>query len=447
MEYATKPSSRSSSNVSEIVLKLAKVCRFRSIGVFSTENPNHHQYPKNNDSNNNASFTENSSDVTEEAECQDEKVHPQLAEILSETSECANVDMLKLFDAISAIKSAYVRLQEAHIPYDAEKIKAADELVVAQFQALCKIKRSYKEKQFEEANAVSVCSALLLAEIQVHERLLKKLKSQIKVKDAQILNLQQEFQDLDLKNRKFVQEFRQRERENVKVLNMSSFEEIVKAASKGIHDFAKPLIGLLKASGWDLDKAADSIEDSVLYCKRSHKKYIFEAYVARRMFYGNSNQFYNVDGILNFDDPIDSLIREPDSSFAKFCRTKYLLVVHPKMEASFFGNLDHRMFVSSGRHPRTPFYQAFVKMARWIWVLQGIAASFNPKAEMFGVKRGSKFSDVYMDCVDDPKEDMVVFDEGRAKLKVEFMVMPGFRFGNTLVRSLVYLSKMRSSDS
>ncbi|KAA8543668.1 hypothetical protein F0562_021586 [Nyssa sinensis] len=448
MEYASKPHTKPSSNISEIVSKITKVCRFRSIGVLSSENPNHHHHPNtNNNNSNNSLLAEDSSDATEEAECNGEKVYPQPAEkIQTKPIACSNVEILKLFDSISALKLAYVRLQEAHLPYDPEKLEAANELVVSQLQALCKIKRAYKEKQFKEANSMSACSALLLAEIQVHEELLEGLKSQIKVKDTEILGLQQALQDLDLKNGKLVEECRQTERENVKVMNISSIEDIVKAASKAIHDFAKPLISLMKASGWDLDRAANSIEDSVVYSKRSHKKYAFEAYIARRMFHGISLQCYDVDRVLGLDDPVDALIGDPDSSFAKFCRSKYLLVVHPKMEASFFGNLDHRMFVTSGRHPRTPFYQAFVKMARWIWVLQGTLASIEPKADLFRVKRGSEFSDVYMECVEELKEDVVFFDEGRSKLKVEFMVMPGFRVGETLVKSRVYLSKMRSSN-
>uniref|UniRef100_A0A5B7B0F2 Uncharacterized protein n=1 Tax=Davidia involucrata TaxID=16924 RepID=A0A5B7B0F2_DAVIN len=422
MECAINPPSSPPSNISEFVSKFAKVCRFRSIGVFSSENPN-------NINSNNVLL----------AEWDGEEVHPQPAEIQTKPIPCGNVEISKLFDTISALKLAYVRLQEAHIPYDPDKIKAANELVVSQLESLCKIKRACKEKQFKEANSISACSALLLAEIQVHESQLEKIKSQIKARDTGILSLQRELRDLDLKNRKLAEELRQSERENV-ILNVFSFEDIVKAASKAIHDFAKPLISLMKASGWDLDRAANSIEDSVVYTKRSHKKYAFEAYIARRMFYGIPLQSYNVDSVLRLDDPVDALIKDPDSSFAKFCRTKYLLIVHPTMEAAFFGNLDHRMFVSSGRHPRTPFYQAFVKMARWVWVLQGTAASIDPKADLFRVKRGSEFSDAYMECVEELNGEMAFFDEGRANLKVEFMVMPGFRIGEKLVKSRVYLS-------
>ncbi|XP_057953286.1 protein GRAVITROPIC IN THE LIGHT 1 [Malania oleifera] len=418
MECAANPS-KLSSNVSHVVSIFAKVCSFRSIGV----NPNL--------SDNGTTLSgEDSSDATEETLCDAEKVQPH-----------PPVDFPKLFDTVSALKMAYLQFQEAHIPYDPEKIKAADELIVNKLEALCKIKRAYKAKQFKKANPCST-SALLIEEIQVLERLLANLHSQMKSKDSQILLLRLELQNLSLQNPSLFEKFRQNE-EKVWDLSFTSFHNTFREVSKAIHDFAKPLISLMRASGWDLDLAANKIEGSVVYSKRSHKKYAFEAYVTRRMFGGISLESdYVVDDIIKSQDPIEALTKYPDSNFAKFCRLKYLLVVHPKMEASFFRNLDQRNFVLGGKHPRTPFYQAFVKMARWVWVLRGIAAIMKPKAEIFGIKRGSKFSDVYMECVEEEMEyEARGDDEGQARFKVEFMVIPGFRIGEKMVRSQVYLSK------
>ncbi|CAL5346825.1 unnamed protein product [Camellia sinensis] len=90
MEYATKPPS----NISDIVSKFAKVCRFRSIGVFSTENPTHNHQPII-DFGNNVPSSEDSSDATEEAECDIEKIHPNPVEIQPKTTECVNMEILK----------------------------------------------------------------------------------------------------------------------------------------------------------------------------------------------------------------------------------------------------------------------------------------------------------------------------------------------------------------
>lgn len=440
---AAKPSKTPSNT--NLVSKFAKVCKLMSIGVFPSEN--HYL-------NGGQIAEESSSNATEGAECDDEKFHPQpIIDFQSKRYECGvYLEISKLFDTFSALKLAYVKLQEAHIPYDPDKIRAADELIVSHLESLCKIKRSHKEKQAKEMDAMSTCSALLLAEIQVQERLLHQLKSQVKLKESVVVNLRQVLEDLQTKhkNLSLVQELSEQQKQGVKVLNFLSFPEIFKAVSKAIHDFAKPLIALMKVTGWDLDHAANAVEGSVVYAKRCHKKYAFEAYISRRMFHDLSFQTsYNVDNLVNLDDPLDVLIKNPQSSFAKFCRRKYLLVVHPSMETSFFGSLDHRTFVTNGLHPQTPFYRAFVKMAKWVWILQGTAASIMPQPELFTVEKGSDFSEAYMESVlaEELKEDQNLQNHsGAGRLKVEFMILPGFKVGNTLIRSRVYLSGVGFSN-
>ncbi|KAL3517967.1 hypothetical protein ACH5RR_020556 [Cinchona calisaya] len=430
MECAADKPSKNPSNISDIVSRFAKVCEFRSIGVFTSE------YQCNDGGKKGPSLVdESSSELTEEAEEG------------NKGCECGHLEEIsKLFDTVSAVKLAYVKLQEAHIPYDPDKIIGADEIMVSQLETLCQIKRVFKEKQLKKVNSVSACSALLLAEIQVQERLLKKLKSQVKVKEAAVVNLQRELEDLKLENKKLSEEIKKQEYENNRNLDVDSFKEIVRAIGKAIHDFAKPLIALMKVSGWDLDQAANAIEENVVYAKRSHKKYAFEAYIAQRMFHGFSFHSYNTEGIMKFGDPINALILDPQSEFANFCRKKYLSVVHPCMETQFFGNVDHRLFVTNGLHPYTPFYRAFVKMATWVWILQGTTASVSPKVEIFEVERGSDFSGDYMECTEEMKNEALMSSQQDGRFKVEFMILPGFRIGDYLIRSQVYLSKVGFSN-
>ncbi|KAK1412728.1 hypothetical protein QVD17_34205 [Tagetes erecta] len=433
MEGGIKPM-KPSSNISEIVSKFAKVCKFRSIGVFSSENPNHLQHHK---------FTNDVKElvdgVEKEVDVNGANVLPDLIEVCSKSNWSGHDEILKLFDVMSEVKLAYVQLQEAHIPYDPDKIRTADELVFSNLDKLCKVRRAFKEKQFQKSNSLFACLNVLKAEIKVQERSLERLKAQAKKKDVEIGYLKKECHDLDAKNKMLVEDVKRVEKEAIKRLNLSSVDNVVKEVSKSIHDFAKPLIALMKASGWDLDEAANSIQDSVVYSVRSHKKYAFEAYISRRMFYGFSLKSHNIDDVLRFNDPVDVLINDPNGSFAEFCRTKYLLIVHPRIEASFFGNLDQRNFVSSGKHPITPFYQLFVKMARWVWLLQGIAAS-EPASEMFVVNRGTEFCDDYMESIDG------LLDGQHGRYTVELMIVPGFKIGDKLFKSRVYVSKLDSAS-
>lgn len=440
MEFAasSKPL-KPPANISDIVSKFAKVCKFRSIGVFTTsENVDHgHVYPKISGDGVSLLGEESGEDDPFSAKGS----YTKSGEVQKSGDLCARVDILQLFDTLLALKIAYVKLQEAHIPYDPEKVRVADEEVMFQLESLGRIKKAYKEKLLKEANSVSTGSARFLAEVRVKEQALEKLKSQAKNKGKKVATLCKKLQEMEMANKKLAEEIEERERERFAGLNHYSLESVVRAVGKAIHDFAKPLIALMKHSEWDLDKAACAIQSSAVYAKRSHKKYAFEAYIARRMFHGFLQKPCFLGNIMKLDDPIDALIDDPNSSFAKFCRAKYMLVVHPKMEDSFFGNLDHRSFVAKGIHPCTPFYRAFVRMARCVWYLQALIAYIEPEAEIFGVKQGSEFSDVYMEVVDELKEYKTM-DNDHQRYRVEFMVMPGFVLTGTLIRSQVYVSKV-----
>ncbi|KAG6401358.1 hypothetical protein SASPL_138212 [Salvia splendens] len=431
-------------NIAEFVSKITQVSKFRSIGVFhsTSENVDHgHVYPM--ISGNNARLPDEQSD--EDALFCAKKVSPKHAELQKIGNLCAPVELLQLFDTLLALKIAYVKLQEAHVPYDPEKVRVADEEVMFQLDTLGKIKKAYKEKQLKEVNAFSAGSTLFLAEVKVKEQQLEKLKSQAKNKSKKVANLRKKLQELETKNQKLSEEIEERERERFAGLNHYSLESVVRAVGKAIHDFAKPLIALMKHSEWDLDQAAYAIQSSVVYAKRSHKKYAFEAYITRRMFHGFLQQPCFLGNIMKLDDPIVALIEDPQSSFAKFCRAKYMLVVHPRMEESFFGNLDHRNFVANGIHPYTLFYRAFVRMARCVWYLQALIGYIEPEAEMFGVKQGTEFLDGYMEVVDELKEYKTM-DNDHQRYKVEFLVMPGFMVRGSLIRSQVYVSKGEFSN-
>ncbi|KAH9733130.1 DUF641 domain-containing protein [Citrus sinensis] len=410
-------------------------------------------------------------------ESNSQKVHPQpMEEAMNQNPEALEALVSKIFSNISSLKSAYIELQAAHTPYDPDKIQAADKLVISELKNLSELKHFYRENNPKPA-CISPQDSRLAAEIQEQQSLLKtyevmvkKFQSEIQNKDSEIHQLQQHIEDANQKRVKL--------EKNLKLRGLSTkesegsggengffpvdltpdlFTQAVEAAYKAIHDFSKPLINMMKAAGWDLDSAANSIEPNVVYAKRAHKKYAFESHICQRMFTGfqqedfsvksenlivNKESFFHQFLALREIDPLDVLGQNPDSNFGKFCRSKYLAVLHPKMEASFFGNLDQRNFVMGGGHPRTPFYQAFLKLAKLIWLLHRLAYSFEPNVKVFQVNKGSEFSEVYMESV----IKNLIIDEDDQKPTVGLMVMPGFWIGGSVIQSRVYLSGVKVAE-
>lgn len=403
-------------------------------------------------------------------ESSSQKVHPQpMEEALNQNPEAIDSLISRVFRNISSLKSAYIQLQAAHTPYDPDKIEAADKLVIAELKSLSELKHYYREHN-PKPLSVSPQDSRLAAEIQeqlsllkTYEVMVKKFQSEIQNKDSEIQLLEQQIEEANQKREKLEKNLRLREspwEQNGFFpvdLTPDLFTSAVEAASKAIHDFSKPLINMMKAAGWDLDAAAQSIGPRVVYAKRAHKKYAFESFICQRMFSGfqeesfsdepgdfvvNRESFFHQYLALRGMDPLDTLSQNPDSIFGRFCRSKYLVVVHQKMEASFFGNLDQWNFVMGGGHPRTPFYQAFLKLAKSVWLLHRLAYSFDPCVKVFQVKKGSEFSDVYMESV----IANLVQDDINQKPIVGLMIMPGFSIGSNMIQSRVYLTGMKVAE-
>ncbi|CAH8337375.1 unnamed protein product [Eruca vesicaria subsp. sativa] len=402
---------KTSSNLSEIISRLGKVCNFRSIGVFpNDEKPN----PK------------DPCDEVDTFFVDDDNIHVIISCKPSRKFRWDNDEVSKLFNIVSELKLAYLEFQQAHSPYDPDKIIKADNLVVSHLEALRSIKRLYLKTKQRQAKTEFDALHRLRDETEVNEKHLGKLKAQMKAKESEIHSLKQRLDCLVAENRKLEE----------RIMSVSSFEFTFKATSKSIHDFAKPLITLMKATDWNLEKAVESIVGNVTYSKNSDKKFAFESYIVQRMFHGMKISPWDVTELMSFYEPLDALTAFPDSAFSKFCGQKYLLVVHPSMEASFFGNLDMRGLVLLGKHPRTMFYRIFAKMAKWVWVLGSFAASLDRKANIFVVRRGTRFSGVYM-------ESVVRNEQEQGDLRVEFITMPGFKIGDSVFKSQVYLSNTK----
>ncbi|XP_008792264.3 protein GRAVITROPIC IN THE LIGHT 1 [Phoenix dactylifera] len=439
MDSVPPRTTKNSSNVPGVFLHISKLCKLKSVGVSHNEIPK----PTNDSSVDSSSAGEANCCV----DSRDWKIHPQPLEgTWISSSGCLEEAVLsRLFITVSALKSAYVQLQQAHIPYEPKKILVADELMVSELESLSELEHLYGKKHQCDSNFQSS----LCLKIQEHQEMVAELQTKIQCRESNIAHLRSEVEELERKNAELERNMKQQvlpEEELFPLrqeLTPALFSEVFKFTSKSIHDFAKPLISLMKASGWNLDEAANLISDSVIYAERSHKKFAFEAYLSRVMLGDAQDVCFSLeqlDRVMSFRDPFDALMEDPDSNFGRFCWSKYVVAVPSKMERSFFGNLDQRAFVLSGGHPRTPFYQAFTRMARWIWALLVMVHSFIPRAEMFYVRRGDDYSKNYMESV----VNQVSTEKGE-QLKVGFTVMPGFKIGSAIIRCRVYPCRMKAS--
>ncbi|KAE8680091.1 hypothetical protein F3Y22_tig00111392pilonHSYRG00267 [Hibiscus syriacus] len=372
----------------------------------------------------------------------------------------------KIFASVSAIKAGYAQLQYAQSPYDAEGIQGADQLIVSVLKKLSELKQCSLKKQYD----FSPEQAMALAEIQELKSLSttfkimgKKLESQMRLKDSEIIFLREKLDESDKQNRLLEKRSNQNgqlvvlDNINLSGLNPIHFITVLRQTVKSIRRFVRLMIDELKLADWDINAAASSIERGVVYWKEDYKCFAFESFICREMFKSFHLPYFSLFGSsvpeekkhpqLFFDrftelksmKAGEYLALKPKSTFAKFCRNKYLEVVHPKMESSFFGNLNNREMVGSYQFPDTPLFTMFAEMAKRVWLLHCLAFSFEPAASIFQISKGCRFSEVYMESVAEE-----AFLSPEPEPRVAFTVVPGFRVGKTVIQCQVYLSQFKT---
>uniref|UniRef100_A0A1J3JW71 Uncharacterized protein n=1 Tax=Noccaea caerulescens TaxID=107243 RepID=A0A1J3JW71_NOCCA len=379
--------------------------------------------------------------------------------------------LAKLFATVSSIKSGYAQLQYAQSPYDPSGIQKSDNLVVSELKTLSELKQSFLKNQFDP----NPDRTLVLAEIQelrsvlkTYEIMGKKLECQLKLKDSEIIFLKEKFGESVSQNKMMHKRLNQSapldHNLHLSALNPTHFVTYLHHTVKSIRGFVRLMIEQMKFAGWDIDVAAGSIQrEEVFYYKQDHKCFAFEHFVCKIMFeafhlpYFTSESsspsspsahkksreakemFFERFTELRSTKTKECLASRPKSRFSRFCRGKYLQLVHPKMEEAFFGHLHQRNQVSAGEFPETSFCDAFLEMAKRVWLLHCLAFSFDPEASVFQVSQGCRFSEVYMKSVAEE-----AFLSSGSEPRVAFTVVPGFRIGNTSIQSEVYLNAARS---
>ncbi|XWS10858.1 hypothetical protein CRYUN_Cryun38cG0034000 [Craigia yunnanensis] len=336
-----------------------------------------------------------------------------------ETMVAIQALIAKIFATLSAIKAGYAQLQHAQSPYDAEGIQAADQLIVSDLKKLPELKQCFLKKQYDPSPE----NAMILAEIQEQKSLSKtfeimgkKLESQLRLKESEIIFLQEKLDESNKQNR------------------------------------------LLEKR---LNQSVSSIERGVVYWKADDKCFAFESFICREMFKAFHHPYFSLLGNsvpegkkhpqvfferfmeLKSMKVKEYLAMKPKSAFAKFCRSKYLQIVHPRMESSLFGNLSIRDMMSSYQFSDATFFSLFAEMVKRVWLLHCLGFGFEPEASIFQISKGCRFSEVYMESV--AEEAFLSSDiKPDSESRVAFTVVPGFRIGKTVIQCQVYLSQLKT---
>ncbi|CAN4078641.1 unnamed protein product [Withania somnifera] len=401
----------------------------------------------------------------------------------TKTDTVIEMEMLlgQVFDAVSAMKKAYVSLQEAHCPWDQDKMRVADVAVVSELRKLGVLRERFRRNVVGGSGSGSgrgdwrVGEATLREVVAPYESALDELKQEVKAKEIEIDDLKEKLKTATCNSSgKKSKSKRRASCSSQAPVNMlpapDLFEATVSSVKEASKSFTSLLLSLMRSAHWDITAAVRSIEaassnttttptaDSIVGA--NHAKYALESYVNRKMFQGFDHETFYMNGSLSSllqpdqyrrecftqyrdmkaMDPIELLGILPTCSFGNFCFKKYLAIVHPKMEESLFGDLEQRRQVLARNHPRSQFYGEFLALAKAVWLLHLLAFSLDPPPSQFEASNGSEFHPKYMESVVKYSISMGIGGRMGTGLVVGFPVSPGFKLGNgSVVKARVYL--------
>ncbi|KAI3772258.1 hypothetical protein L6452_03440 [Arctium lappa] len=389
----------------------------------------------------------------------------------------------EIFATVSSMKTAYVSLQEAHYPWDADNMRLSDVAVVSELRKLGVLMERFR-RSVERAGGGNrrLSEPTMKDAVAPYEVALQRLKTEVKNKEAEVDNLREKLKTATTVNGGGRRKSRSQSHQSKRRVSCSSsqfhspsvspaamatataelFEICMNSVKDGSKSFASLLLSLMKTADWDITATVRSITassagtnaavpDSII--GPNHAKFSLQSYVNRKIFEGFDHETFYMDGsyssLLNPNqfrsecftqysdmksmDPMELLGILPTCQFGKFCLKKYLSIVHPKMEESLFGDLEQRRQVLAGNHPRSRFYGELLKVAKAVWLLHLVAFSLDPLPSHFEGSRGADFHPEYM-------ESAARFSGAGAGYVVGFPVSPGFKLGNGyIVKARVYL--------
>lgn len=107
--------------------------------------------------------------------------------------------MEQVFETVSSMKRAYVRLQEAHSPWDPERMRSADVAVVSELRKLAVLRERFRRsgggdddgrrKGRRRGGGGGVASVREV--VAPYEAVVEELKKEVKVKDMEVKNLRE----------------------------------------------------------------------------------------------------------------------------------------------------------------------------------------------------------------------------------------------------------------
>ncbi|MCO5581120.1 hypothetical protein L7F22_034996 [Adiantum nelumboides] len=228
------------------------------------------------------------------------------------------------------------------------------------------------------------------------------------------------------------------------------FEAALLRCRSEINFFCRIYMQQMVFSGYTLIRTLMEMEPNTVFLKKVHASYVLESRINNALFRCFENDSFDDSGLTQIFDPgaravvrLQDYVRmklvDPedalgvhnssyDPCFHSFCANKSEDVM-----AMFSWNMGYRSAAERDR-----FMEAFLRAAKWVWLLHRLANATNPPMQIIRVGRGQEVDPMYLEPVAVPPIGSCQSCSAASIPKVEFMVMPGFITYRKVFRCRVY---------
>eukprot|EP00250_Pteridium_aquilinum_P012972 c21055_g2_i1 orf=171-1703(-) len=218
-----------------------------------------------------------------------------------------------------------------------------------------------------------------------------------------------------------------------------------------INTFCRVYMQQIVKSGYSLINTLMEMEANTVFLRRVHSSYALEARINAALFRCFENDSFDDSGLTHIFDPS----ARAASRLQEFVRMKGLdpaeaLRMHsPSYEPAFhnfaavkseevLALLPAAALAFRSAAQRDNFMDAFLRAAKWAWLLHRLATSATQQATILRVARGHRVDPLYVEAVAVPPIGSCSRCPVTALPTVEFMIMPGFVTQRKVFRCRIY---------
>ena len=200
---SVKKMTSKASNFSDLIQRVAASCLLHPLAASRHENRAGDEEDESESESESEAEAEFKAEEEEEEEAEEKQKYKEWWEGTKEEARIEKMMemervMKEVFEAVSSMKRAYGTLQQAHCPWDPEKIRVADVAVVGELKRLAVLRERFRRSSYNGSRGGRSGGGGVVGVREVvapYEAAVEELKKEVKVRSVEVENLKEKLRN------------------------------------------------------------------------------------------------------------------------------------------------------------------------------------------------------------------------------------------------------------